>query len=90
MRGEPRTTRAAPSPTAPRYSAHMSTRQPTSWALRFFLPGYLTVIGAGLLAGAVLLVLYQPDEVFVTGMAAVGGLTMLATTAALLTVARNR
>ena len=68
----------------------MSTRQPTSWALRFLVPMYLVVVGVGLVGGAVLLALYQPDEWFVTGMAAVGGATMLVTTAALLTVARDR
>jgi hypothetical protein len=68
----------------------MSTRQPTSWALRYFLPGYLVVIGVGLVVGAVLLALYLPDEWFVTIMAAVGGATMLLTTGALLTVARDR
>jgi hypothetical protein len=68
----------------------MSTRQPTSWSLRFLVPGYLFVVGVGLIVGAVLVALYQPDEFFVTIMAAVGGATMLATTAALLTVARDR
>lgn len=68
----------------------MSTRQPTSWALRFFVPGYLILIGVGLLVGAVWLAVYQPDEWFVTIMAAVGGVTMLVTTAALVTVARDR
>jgi hypothetical protein len=68
----------------------MLTRQPTSWALRFFVPGYLVVIGVGLLVGAVLVGLYLPDEWFVTMMAAVGGATMLVTTAVLLTVARDR
>jgi len=68
----------------------MSSGQPTSWALRNFVPGYLTLIGAGLIVGAVLVALYQPDEMFVTIMAAVGGTTMLLTTAALLTVARDR
>jgi hypothetical protein len=55
-----------------------------------FVPGYLLVIGVGLIVGAVLVAIYQPDELFVTIMAAVGGATMLATTAALLTVARDR
>ena len=68
----------------------MSTRQPTSWALRFFVPGYLILIGAGLVVAAVLLALYLPDEVFVTIMAAVGGVTMLATAGILLTAARDR
>jgi len=68
----------------------MSTRQPTSWALRFFVPGYLIVIGVGLVVGAVLVGVYLPDEWFVTMMAAVGGATMLVTTAVLLTVARDR
>jgi len=68
----------------------MSTRPPTSWALQYGLPGYLFLIGTGLIVGAVLVALYQPDEVFVTIMAAVGGATMLVTTATLLTVARDR
>lgn len=68
----------------------MSTRQPTSWALRFLVPGYLFVIGAGLVIGAVLVRIYLPDELFVTFMAGAGGLTMLLTMAALLTVARDR
>jgi hypothetical protein len=68
----------------------MSTRQPTSWALRFFVPGYLTLIGVGLIVGAVLVGVYLPDEWFVTLMAAVGGATMLVTTVLLLTVAKDR
>jgi peptidoglycan/LPS O-acetylase OafA/YrhL len=68
----------------------MSTRQPTSWALRIFVPGYLVLIGLGLIVGAIYLFVYQPDEWFVGGMAAVGGATMLVTTGALLTVARDR
>ena len=68
----------------------MSTRQPTSWAIRFFVPGYLVVIGVGLIIGAVYLALFQPDEWFVAVMAAVGGVTMLVTTGTLLTVARGR
>jgi hypothetical protein len=40
----------------------MSTRQPTSWALRFFVPGYLILIGLGLIVGAVLVGVYLPDE----------------------------
>jgi hypothetical protein len=68
----------------------MSTSQRSSWALRVFVPAYLFVIGAGLLVAAVLLLLYVPDELFVAGMAGLGGLTMLGTMAAMLTVARNR
>jgi len=68
----------------------MSTRQPTSWALRNGVPGYLVLVGAGLIVGAVLVGVYQPDEWFVTLMAAVGGATMLVTTVVLLTVARDR
>ena len=81
---------ALAAPAGTRYSAPMSTRPPTSWALRYGLPGYLFLIGSGLVVGAVLVALYQPDEVFVTIMAAVGGATMLVTTATLLTVARDR
>ena len=68
----------------------MSTHQPTSWAIRFFVPGYLILVGVGLVVGAVLLALYQPDEWFVAAIAAVGGATMLVTTGALVTVARGR
>ena len=68
----------------------MSIRQPTSWGLRFLVPGYLFVVGAGLVVGAVLVFIYLPDDLFVTIMAGAGGLTMLITMAALLTVARDR
>lgn len=68
----------------------MSTSHRTSWALRVFVPAYLFLIGAGLVVGAVLLLVYEPDELFVTIMAAVGGLTMLATMLLLLTSARDR
>jgi hypothetical protein len=87
FRGGWRSARQRPEPA----TVHsMSTRQPTSWALRFFVPGYLVVIGVGLIVGAVLVALYLPDEWFVTLMAAVGGATMLLTTGALLTVAWDR
>jgi hypothetical protein len=68
----------------------MSTLPPTSRTLRYGVPGFLVVVGAGLVVGAVLLALYLPDEWFVTVMAAVGGGTMLLTAGALLTVARDR
>jgi hypothetical protein len=68
----------------------MSTSQRPSGALRFFVPGYLVIVGAGLLLGAVLVFLYLPDEWFVAAMALVGGLTMWLATAAMLTVARGR
>jgi hypothetical protein len=68
----------------------MSTNQPTSAALRVFVPLYLLVVGAGLIVGSVLLLIYLPDELFVAGMAGLGGLTMLVTMVALLTVARDR
>ena len=68
----------------------MSTSQRPSAALRLFVPGYLVVVGTGLLAGAVALYVYLPDEWFVATMALVGGLTMWATTVAMVTVARNR
>ena len=55
-----------------------------------FVPIYLLLVGIGLLVGAVLLFVYLPDEWFVATMAAVGGITMLVTIAALLTFARNR
>jgi hypothetical protein len=68
----------------------MSTTQRSSAAIRIFVPAYLLLVGAGLLAGAVLLYIYQPDEWFVASMALVGGLTMWATTGILLTVAKGR
>jgi uncharacterized membrane protein YgdD (TMEM256/DUF423 family) len=68
----------------------MSTSQRSSPALRVFVPAYLLVIGLGLLAGAVALAVYSPDEWFVTAMAAVGGVTMLVTMVVMLTAARNR
>ena len=66
----------------------MSIRQRTSPALRIFVPLYLLVVGVGLLVGAGYLFAYQPDEWFVGGMAAAGGVTMLLTIVALFTVAR--
>jgi hypothetical protein len=68
----------------------MSTSQRPSRAIRFFVPGYLFVCGGGLLAGAVLVYLYLPDELFVTMLAGLGGLTMWGTMLAMLTVARSR
>jgi uncharacterized membrane protein YqgA involved in biofilm formation len=68
----------------------MSTTPGTSAALRIFVPVYLLVVGAGLLVGSALLFAYLPDEWFVATIAAVGGVTMLATMLALLTVARGR
>jgi len=68
----------------------MSTTPRTSAALRLFVPLYLLVIGLGLLAGMVALVIYSPDEWFVAAMAGVGGVTMLATMVLMLTVARDR
>ncbi len=67
----------------------MSTSQRPSWALRVLVPAYLFVIGAGLVVGAVLLLLYEPEEVFVIILSAAGGLTMLVAMAAMLTVARG-
>ncbi|HXM57887.1 MAG TPA: hypothetical protein VOB72_20995 [Candidatus Dormibacteraeota bacterium] len=68
----------------------MSATQRTSAALRIFVPLYLLVIGLGLLAGAGALLVYAPDELFVAILAALGGVTMLGTLIALLTLARNR
>ncbi len=68
----------------------MTIGQRPSRAIRFFVPGYLFVFGAGLLAGAVLVSIYLPDEPFVTILAGLGGLTMWGTVLAMLTVARNR
>jgi hypothetical protein len=68
----------------------MSTTQRTSAALRIFVPLYLLVIGIGLLVGSGALLVYSPDELFVAILAALGGVTMLVTMVALLTVARGR
>ena len=68
----------------------MSTTPRTSAALRLFVPLYLLVIGLGLLAGMVALIVYSPDEWFVAAMAGAGGATMLATMVLMLTVARDR
>ena len=68
----------------------MSTTQRTSAALRIFVPLYLLAIGIGLLVGSGALLVYTPDELFVAIMAALGGVTMLVTMVALLTVARGR
>ncbi|HEY7199471.1 MAG TPA: hypothetical protein VIC57_04625 [Candidatus Dormibacteraeota bacterium] len=68
----------------------MSTTPRSSALLRIGVPIYLLVIGLGLLAGMVALIVYSPDEWFVAGMAGVGGVTMLATMALLLTAAKNR
>jgi len=68
----------------------MSTPHRTSWVLRFGVPGYLFVVGAGLVAGSVLVFRYLPDEPFVTILSGLGGLTMWGAVLALLTVARDR
>ena len=68
----------------------MSITQRTSATLRIGVPIYLLVIGLGLLAGAVYVLVYQPDELFVAFLAGAGGLTMLVTMVALLSWARNR
>jgi len=53
--------------------------------------GYLVVIGAGLLVGAVGVWLnYGSDELFVTILCTLGGLTMLAGAGGLLAVGRGR
>jgi hypothetical protein len=68
----------------------MSTTQRTSATLRIGVPLYLLVIGLGLLAGAVYVFIYEPDELFVVFLAGAGGVTMMLTMVAQLTWARNR
>lgn len=68
----------------------MST-PPRQWIVPPFVAAYLFLIGAGLVVGAVGVWLnYGTDELFVTILAALGGLTMLAAGGALVTVGRPR
>jgi len=56
-----------------------------------YVIGYLVVIGAGLLVGAVGVWLnYGSDELFVTILCGLGGVTMLAGAVGLLAVGRGR
>ena len=69
----------------------MSTPHRGQWTTPPYVLGYLVVIGAGLLVGAVGVWLnYGSDELFVTILAGVGGLTMLASAGGLLAAARGR
>jgi len=67
----------------------MSTPPPNppkpSAAVAVFVPGYLVLFGLVLLAGAVWLAANYGDELFVAGLAAVGGVTMLLTAVLLVT-----
>ena len=58
--------------------------------MAYFVPGYLLVVGGGLLAGAVLVWLYLPDEPFVALLSGLGGLTMVLTMLGMVTVGRRR
>jgi drug/metabolite transporter superfamily protein YnfA len=68
----------------------MSSSHRTSATLRIGVPLYLLVIGVGLLVGAGWMALYEPDEWFVSILAATGGVTMLATIVVMMTVAKDR
>ncbi len=69
----------------------MATPHRGPWTVPMYVIGYLVVIGAGLLVGAVGVWLnYGTGELFVTILAALAGLTMLGSAAASLTVGRGR
>jgi len=69
----------------------MSTPHRGQWTTPRYVLGYLVVIGAGLLVGAVGVWLnYGSDELFVIILAGLGGVTMLASAGGLLAVARRR
>ena len=69
----------------------MSTPHRAQWTAPRYVIGYLVVIGAGLLVGAVGVWLnYGSDELFVTILCTLGGLTMLAGAGGLLAVGRGR
>jgi hypothetical protein len=72
------------------HSLSMSTPPPNlpkpSGAVAVFVPGYLVVFGLVLLAGSVYLAANYGDELFVAGLAAVGGLTMVLTAVLLMTI----
>lgn len=73
------------------HSLSMSTPPPLpnppkpSGAVAVFVPGYLVVFGLVLLVGSGYLAINYGDELFVAGLAAVGGLTMLLTAVLLVT-----
>jgi hypothetical protein len=68
----------------------MSTPQRRQWTLSPLVPGYLAVIGLGLLAAAVSLWLYASDEEFTSILTGLGGITMVGSAIALLTVGRRQ
>ncbi len=63
--------------------------QPASGAVRFFVPGYLTLFGLILLGLSGYLFGNYPDETFTAVLSLVGGLTMLGTMALMVTVGRR-
>jgi hypothetical protein len=67
----------------------MSTPQSGHGDLPIFVPGYLVLFGLGLIGAAVYLVIALPDELFVAGMALLGGLTMLISGIAVVTWGRR-
>lgn len=68
----------------------MSTPQRRQWTLPPLVPGYLAVCGLGLLAAAVYLWLYARDEEFTSFLTGLGGITMVGSAIALLTVGRRQ
>ena len=68
----------------------MSTPQRRQWTLSPFVPGYLAVVGLGLLAAAVSLWLYASDEEFTSILTGLGGITMVGSAIALLMVGRRQ
>ncbi len=66
-----------------------SRRAPASAAIRYFVPGYLVVIGLVLLLGSGYLISTNPDEQFPAGLSLGGGLTMLVTAVAVVMVGRR-
>jgi hypothetical protein len=73
----------------------MSTREPgqpvarASGAVRYFVPAYLLVCGLVLFVLAFNLSQSDPDELFVAGLALVGGVTMWLTAALVATLGRR-
>jgi len=62
---------------------------PASGAVRFFVPAYLLVCGVILFGLAYSVSQSSPDEVFVAGLALVGGITMWLTVLALAILGRR-
>ena len=73
----------------------MSTRPPArpvppaSGAVRYFVPAYLLVFGLVLVVLSVDLFMGDAEDLFVAGLALVGGLTMWLTAVAVVTIGRH-